>query len=320
MGTSIVPSAEQMLTHRPEGPERNPAAAYILSLTSPASRRTMLQALNAVARWLNPSSNAMSFRWAALRRTHMLGIRAHLAERYAPASASKMLCAVRGTLREAWRLGFIPEADYRRAIDIQGIRGETLPRGRALSPGEIAALLGACGADPTPAGRRDGALIGVLFGTGIRRAEACGLDLEDFDAETGELRVRHAKGSKQRIVYASNGAGTWLEGWIQIRGQEPGPLFCAVKKGGRVELGRLSTQAIYSALQKRAAAAGIEHLSPHDLRRTNITQLLEAGADALIVSRLAGHASVETTRLYDRRPESAKRSAAGMLHVPAPPA
>jgi integrase len=159
-------------------------------------------------------------------------------------------------------------------------------------------------------------LIAVLFGTGIRRAEAVGLDLKDFDAQTGELRVRHAKGSKQRIVYASNGAGLWLAEWIVIRGQEPGPLFCAVKKGGQVALGRLSTQAIYSIVLKRTDQAQLEHVVPHDARRTFATNLFKNGIDSIIIAELLGHASVDGARRYDRRPESAKRKAAAMLHIP----
>jgi integrase len=280
----------------------------------------MLQSLKVVAGWLNPNANPMSFPWGALRRSHLLAIRAHLAECYAPASSNKMLCAVRGCVREAWRLGQIPENDFRQAIDVKGIRGESLASGRALSMGEISALLGACGADPSPAGTRDGALLAILFGTGVRRGEVVGLDLADFDPQTGQLKVRKGKGRKDRIVYCENSGGAWLKKWISIRGEEPGPLLLPIAKDGAVGTRRLSTQAIYSTLQKRAAQAGIAHLSPHDLRRTCITELLTMGADALVVSRLAGHASVQTTMRYDLRPESAKRSAAGLLHMPAPPA
>ena len=311
---TVIPPTALALTQGPL--DRNPAAVYLASLGSPGSRRTMRQSLDLCANMLQPGAEAFTFPWQALRYQHVAALRSQLAAAYAPATASRILCALRGTLKECWRLGQIPEADYRRAIDIRGVRVETLPAGRALSAGEIAALLEACADDRTPAGARDGALIAVLFGTGIRRAEACGLDLEDLDPESSELRVRHAKGSKQRVVYASNGAGAWLRDWIETRGQEPGPLFVPVAKGGRLELRRLSTQAIYAALAKRARQAGVEDVSPHDLRRSNITQLLEAGADVLVVSRLAGHASVQTTSRYDRRGEAAKRTAAGMLHVP----
>ena len=314
--TELVAVARNDLAPVERGPlDRNPAAVYLAGL-SEGSRRTMLQALNMIASTLRPGSDALTLPWSELRYQHVAALRSKLAASYAPATGSKMLCALRGALREAWRLGQIPEQDYRRAIDIQGVRGQTLPAGRALSQGEITALLHVCAADPTPAGTRDGALIAILYGTGIRRAEAVGLDLEDFDPETGELRVLRGKGAKDRIVYVANGASKWLTDWLGIRGPDAGPLFLPVAKGGRVERRRLTTQAIYTALQKRARQAGVGVVSPHDLRRTNITQLLEAGADLLVVSRLAGHASVQTTSRYDRRGEAAKRTAAGMLHVP----
>jgi len=101
-----------------------------------------------------------------------------------------------------------------------------------------------------------------------------------------------------------------------VRGTEPGPLFVPVNKGGRMELRPLSDQAVFLAVNKRAEQAGVDALSPHDFRRTFVSDLLDAGADIATVQKLAGHASVNTTARYDRRGDAAKRKAVALLHVP----
>jgi len=101
----------------------------------------------------------------------------------------------------------------------------------------------------------------------------------------------------------------------------PGPLFCRIRKGGqqtpqKLTLHRLTPQAVLYLIEQRTAQARVAHCSPHDFRRTFISDLLDAGADIATVQKLAGHASVETTARYDRRGEATKRRAASLLHVP----
>jgi len=178
-------------------------------------------------------------------------------------------------------------------------------------------LIGACEVDPSAAGARDAAIIAVMYATGVRRASVVYLDLADYDAETGTMRVRQAKRRKEYLVYLSqDGAQRALADWLTVRGDSPGPLFWPVSKGGAMANRRLSTQAIYNLLLKRARQAGIDRFSPHDLRRTLAGDLLDAGADIVTVKRILGHASVDTTARYDRRPEEVKRKAANLIHVP----
>jgi site-specific recombinase XerD len=305
----LVPVAGQPL-------EQNPAAVYLARL-APGSRRTMRQALDAIAELATSGRcDALTMPWAQLRYQHTQAIRAALAERHKPGGANKMLSALRQVLKEAWRLGQMTAEDYQRAADLKSVRGESLPKGRALSEGEIVALFRACAADKTPAGARDAALLAVLYGSGLRRAEAVALDVTDFDVHSGALTVRKGKGDKARVTYAENGAATYLVDWSLARGPEPGPLFCPVDKSGRVILRRMTSQAVWNALAKRAEQAGVSRFTPHDLRRTFISELLDRTGDVSAVQKLAGHANVSTTLRYDRRPEAAKRKAAGLLHVP----
>lgn len=295
--------------------DEQPAIVYLAGL-SKGSRRTMRGALDTIATLVSDGqADAETLPWANLRFQHTQAIRSKLAETYAPATANKMLSALRGALKAAWRLGQLDAESYHRAVDVESVKGETLPAGRAITQGEIAALMGACASDQGPAGVRDGAIIGLLYSCGLRRAELVGLDLADFDAEDGVLTVR-GKRNKERLVYPANGAVLALADWLTVRGDEPGALFWPIRKGGHVKRGRLTTQAVYHVLTVRAEQAGVKELSPHDFRRTFVSDLLDAGADLSVVQKLAGHASVTTTARYDRRPERAKREAANLLHVP----
>lgn len=300
--------------------DRHPALVYLARL-APGSRRTMRQALDAIAHVITRGqADAVSLPWECLGYAHTAAIRAVLAERHAPATANKMLAALRGTLKEAWRLGLMDAETYRRAADVGSVRGSTVPKGRSLAPGEIRALFTTCAHDPKPCGIRDAALVAVLYGGGLRRAEVVALEVRNYDPAQGDLVVR-GKGRKERRVYLQPAARAALDAWLELRtaglsGVTSGALFLPMTKSGRITLRRLTEQAIWAILEKRRVMAGIAPFSPHDVRRTFIGDLLDAGADISSVQQLAGHANVQTTARYDRRGEWVRREAAELLHVP----
>jgi integrase len=314
--------------------DRNPAAVYLAALGNDKSRRVQRQALNVIAElmgtpelWIEREDKrrggirqedyrCLALDWAALRVEHTEMIRARLAERFTVATAKRAVSAMRAVLKKARRLGLIPAEDYANAIDLDPIDGTTLPAGRGLPAGEISALMAACENDLTPGGARDCALISLAYSCGLRRDELATLDLADYDPLTDALVVRHGKGNKARTTYLINGAALAMADWLAIRGSEPGALFWPIKKGGALVHGKMTPQAIYNLMGKRGKDAGIEGFSPHDLRRSFISDLLDKGADISTVAKLAGHASVTTTARYDRRPEAAKRQAAELLYVP----
>jgi integrase/recombinase XerD len=314
--THISPSESSNLTLvHPIPSDQHPVLVYIASLPSDNSRKNMTRHLNMIAGILG-QLDAISVNWGAVKYQHVAAIRSTLMETYSPATVNVMLSALRGVLKETWRLGYISAEDYQRAVDIKNVKGETIPSGRDLKAGEFLALSHACYDDESAAGVRDSAIIGILYTTGLRRSELVELQLSDFDADTGKLTIQRGKGRKSRTVYVSNGALDALLDWIIIRGESPGALFHPINKGGRIIHKSMTSQAVYNMLKKRAAEAGVSDFSPHDFRRTFVGDMLDRGVDIVTVQKIAGHANPSTTSRYDRRPEETKRQAAGKLHYP----
>ncbi len=297
--------------------DQNPAAVYLASL-SRNGRITMQSSLDQLARLFTGNDDATALRlpWHRLRYQHTAAIRALLKDKYNPASATKMICGMRRVLKEAWRLGLTEAEEYRRAVDLSGIKSEKLPRGRALSVEEVGELLRVCLADAAPVGARDAAILVVMYGTGLRRSEIAGLKLNDVHIETGQVRVLAGKGNKDRLTYLSGPALEALSEWLKVRGPEAGPFFYQADKTGQLKPKGISDEAVMRLLRKRTLQAGLEACSPHDLRRTFVSQLLDAGADIATVQKLAGHADISTTARYDRRGEVAKQKAASLLQMP----
>lgn len=304
----IVPAAPAPLAL-----DQHPAAVYLAGLSA-GGRRTQRAALDSIAQILG-YADALACPWPALRYQHTSAIRAKLADTYAPATARRYLAALTRVLHEARRLGLMTAEELALATDLKRITGESPPAGRALVEDELAALLGVCAADQTPAGVRDAALIGLLYATGLRRSELVALDRADYTVKTGAVQVRKGKGRKARTVYVGD-AAELLGEYLVLRGDDAGPLFYRARRGGSLACTRMSDQAVRDILQRRATAAGVETVRPHDMRRTFISDLLDAGADIAAAQQLAGHADPATTAKYDRRGERAKQKAAGLLKIP----
>jgi site-specific recombinase XerD len=205
-----------------------------------------------------------------------------------------------------------------RAAGVADVRGSRPIRGRHLTSGELGALLQGCEVDPTPAGVRDSALIALAWCTGARRSELAGLALADFTPTgegEGDLTVR-GKGDKVRALYVYNGAAHALADWLELRGGDPGPLFLAINKGGKLAMQGLSGESMRVLLDKRVTMAGVNPLTWHDFRRTFAGNLLDSGVDLVTVQKLMGHSDPTTTSNYDRRGDEVKRKAIKTLFVP----
>jgi integrase/recombinase XerD len=160
-------------------------------------------------------------------------------------------------------------------------------------------MLEAAGFDGTPKALRDRALLEFLYGTGARVSEAVGLDVDDIDSAAKSILL-HGKGGKDRVVPIGSYALDALEAYLT----HARPAMVG-KGAGRAALflnlrgGRLSRQAAWTVLRDVADRAGVRaQVSPHSLRHSFATHLLDGGADVRVVQELLGHASVTTTQVY----------------------
>ncbi|MGY1731798.1 site-specific tyrosine recombinase XerD [Geodermatophilus sp. SYSU D01045] len=214
-------------------------------------------------------------------------------------SAARAVVAVRGLHRFALLDGLVPgdvAAEVRPPAPAR-----RLPK--AIPVEAVAALIEAAGSVEGPRGLRDRALLEVLYGTGARISEAVGLAVDDLDR--GQAVVRLAgKGGKERIVPVGSYALRAVEDYL-VRAR---PALAAAGRGGvrggRLFLnargGPLSRQSAWAILRSAAERGGLdlEHVSPHTLRHSFATHLLDGGADVRVVQELLGHASVTTTQVY----------------------
>ena len=217
----------------------------------------------------------------------------------APASVTRCVVAVRNLHRFAVGSGQV-QADVTAGMS-PGTRSRRLPK--ALSMDQVESLLAAPDTS-TPEGLRDAALLELLYGTGARVSEICALDVDDIrrvldDPDLG-LRLI-GKGDKERIVPLGSYAAKAVDAWL-IRGR---PAWAEIGNGEHALLlntrgRRLSRQSAWAVIRRAGEAAGldVEHLSPHSLRHSYATHLLDGGADVRVVQELLGHSSVTTTQIY----------------------
>ncbi|WP_037077884.1 site-specific tyrosine recombinase XerD [Pseudonocardia spinosispora] len=212
----------------------------------------------------------------------------------ATSSAARTLVTVRGLHRFAVRDGLLTS-------DVaHEVHPPTPPRRlpKALPLAQVERLLEACGLDE-PLSLRDRALLELLYSTGARISEAIGLDLDDVDLQS-RAALLSGKGGKQRMVPIGRPAVAALEAYrvrsrpgLASKGRGTPALFLNARGG------RLSRQSAWQVLRTAAERAGVtEPVSPHTLRHSFATHLIEGGADVRVVQELLGHASVTTTQIY----------------------
>jgi site-specific recombinase XerD len=281
--------------------------------------------------------------WRAGRPLSKLLVEEYMAELEAagrsPNTINRMLAAVRWWARRVADLAqedntlpteqvevFTMQAN--RVATVNYMKNSRLPKGRHINSGELAALMQACELDPSPAGVRDAAMIALGWSTGARRNEIASLKLSDLipkgdgilsdvpEKGSCDLLIR-GKVDKVRPMYILDGAFSALSDWLAVRGNDPGPLFCAIGKGSKIHPERpLSGEAMRLILDDRIRQTGVKPLTWHDFRRTFAENLLDGGNDLVTVQKMMGHVSPITTSNYDRRGDEVNPKAVRVLFVP----
>ena len=209
-------------------------------------------------------------------------------------SAGRAVVAVRGFHKFAVRDG-LAQVDPAAAVRPPA-PAKRLPKALPLS--DIERILDAAGAPGTALALRDRALLELLYASGARISEAVGLDIDDVELATQSVLLR-GKGRKERVVPFGSMARTALEAYL-VRAR---PTLAAAGSGAALFLnargGRLSRQSAWTVLVRAAERAGVTaEVSPHTLRHSFATHLIDGGADVRVVQELLGHASVTTTQVY----------------------
>lgn len=287
----------------------DPVTLYLEGLV-PSGRRSMKSLLKTAASLIDFEGKLEQMPWNIIEYQHLATIRNLLQEQGKSANTINLtLSALRGVMKTCFNLGLISADQLMLLSDIKRVRGKRLPSGRSLSRQEIKKLYRVCIQDKPVAGIRDYAIIALMLATGIRRSEVINIDLADYNSRSGQLNIQSGKGNKQRITYLNTDSRKIVRQWINSRGQQEGALFNPITKSGTIQHRQLTSQAIYQIIRQRAEQAAIAPCKPHDLRRTFVTQLLEAGIDINTARQLAGHTDIQTTARYDLRDEKSQRKA-----------
>lgn len=213
----------------------------------------------------------------------------HLGRGWNARTRARKLSALRTFGRYAVRMNWLP-ADPSLEL-VRPKAGKTLPR--ALTPDEVFGLLDAAYTDDA-AGLRDRAMVELAYGAGLRASELVGLSVADVELSRRQVRVT-GKGNKTRIVPFGRKAEAALRAWMAVRQAPPGEGALFLARGGR----RLTDQTWRRRLRRRVLEVALgRHVTPHMLRHSFATHLLEGGADLRAIQELLGHASLSTTQRY----------------------
>ena len=264
------------------------------SFTSPNTRRAYGRALNDFMGWVDDTQPG-GFTKAT--------VRAYVADLVdgGVGGINQRLAAIRKLAIESADNGLIDNATAQAICRVENIRQEGSKMGNWLSKDEAQNLINAPDTD-TLKGKRDRAVLAVMIGCGLRRVEVTRLTLADnIKQREGRWVVADlvGKGEKKRLVPMPSWAKSAIDIWVDASGvSADGPLFRPLRRGGHVQAGPMTSQAVWDIVILYAGQIGKSNIAPHDLRRTFAKLARKGGAELDQIQASLGHASVKTTQSY----------------------
>lgn len=303
--------------------EKGPVTQYLDSLAEDG-RAAMESGLRAIASittsdaaWTDYKRGIDEFPWRDLRKPHIADLMQRLAEDYKPNTIRRMISSLSQLMPIVRKQ--MPADEYLDLMEVLRKAPKRLPnddadpRGRALTDEEAQTLIQTALDHPNKLkGARDAAIIAVMYGAGLRRVEVSRALHSDYSEVRGEKQVRViGKRRKVRYVPLVAAFANHVDRWIANRDAKKisaTPLFMHLSSGKPLSTDVISD--IVEAVRKRAAVA---EFTPHDLRRSFGTHLLDRGVDIALVKDLMGHVDIQTTTIYDKRGDDSKRRAVMVL-------
>ncbi len=325
----VTMTAAGIVTPMQERAAANPLLVYLATQGADLSRLNVKSRLDGFADFMG-YPDALHMDWTKLTYTSALAYRSFLQNRdkvrpgakaLSASSVNTVMVALRGIAEVACNLHLLSSDELRAIKSIKQLKTYRSPAGRQLDRNETRQLFREF--DLTTAkGNRDKAILGLLLGCGLRRAEVPGILMKNVDLAACSVKLV-GKGNKERKVFLTPEVKTLVVNWLKHRGTADGYLFGRLTKNGKTlkidapmhptAISQL-VQAYWDKASDDLAAAselGLRpaKVTPHDLRRTFATRLLEKNVDIVMVKNLMGHANVRTTANYDRRGENEMKEA-----------
>ena len=267
-------------------PSAGPVAHYLNRL-SQGSHKYTLYRLDKVARYLSDGrDNAFSFAWPTLDKSSAVNIQSWLWHTYRPTTIDHILFAVRGVIKQTWRLGLITEEEY---YDVRQGLDNTLKSKSGQRPNNILTnrnihkLFNCCATLHTRSARRNEAMLAMLYGANMAPTEVLSLHIEDYDFQNSRINIPDSH--TPRTIYLNADVQEILKSWLLHRGTGAGPLLCPVLKNDTVQIRLLSYQSLTNICSRLSKAAKIPAFKPRDLNKTHRQHLQDRQNSTLEIPR-----------------------------------